>query len=89
MLYATITSCPPSTIYLRTAEPSSREVEPMREHGGSAPADELFTVKDSLFRLAEDIGLSYSTVETRSPAGLIVLKARAITLPLPRPESQP
>ena len=40
------------------------EVEPMREHGGSAPADELFTVKDSLFRLAEDIGLSYSTVKT-------------------------
>ncbi|WP_406429999.1 DUF6192 family protein [Streptomyces sp. NBC_00631] len=40
------------------------EVEPMREHGGSAPTDELFTVKDSLFRLAEDIGLSYSTVKT-------------------------
>ncbi|MEY6564216.1 DUF6192 family protein [Streptomyces sp. PGLac3x] len=40
------------------------EVEPMREHGGSASADELFTVKDSLFRLSEDIGLSYSTVKT-------------------------
>ncbi|MFE9374729.1 DUF6192 family protein [Streptomyces sp. NPDC006711] len=40
------------------------EIEPMREHGGSAPADELFTVKDSLFRLSEDIGLSYSTVKT-------------------------
>jgi hypothetical protein len=40
------------------------EVEPMREHGGSAPADELFTVKDSLFRLSKDIGQSYSTVKT-------------------------
>jgi hypothetical protein len=36
----------------------------MREPGGSAPADDLFTVKDSLFRLAEDIGVSYSQVKT-------------------------
>ncbi len=43
------------------------EVEPMREDGRSAPVDELFTVKDSLFRLAEDIGLSYST--GRRPGG--------------------
>ncbi|MFI9245055.1 DUF6192 family protein, partial [Streptomyces sp. NPDC053086] len=34
------------------------EVEPM---GG--PAEELFTVRDSLHRLAEDIGVSYRTVE--------------------------
>jgi hypothetical protein len=40
------------------------EVEPMREAGGQERGDELFTVKDSLFRLAEDIGLSYSTVRT-------------------------
>ncbi|MEV6978814.1 DUF6192 family protein [Kitasatospora sp. NPDC093806] len=40
------------------------EVEPMREQGGSGPAEELFTVKDSLFRLAEDIGLSYSQLKT-------------------------
>ncbi|MFJ8364369.1 DUF6192 family protein [Streptomyces sp. NPDC093984] len=39
------------------------EVEPMREYGGASPADELFTVKDSLFRLSEDIGLSYSAVK--------------------------
>ncbi|MEW1701130.1 DUF6192 family protein [Streptomyces sp. NPDC091278] len=39
------------------------EVEPMRGPGGSAPADDLFTVKDSLFRLAEDIGLSYAFVK--------------------------
>ncbi|MFJ3221026.1 DUF6192 family protein [Kitasatospora sp. NPDC086801] len=38
------------------------EVEPMREYGGQEKADELFTVKDSLFRLAEDIGLTYSSV---------------------------
>ncbi|RPK28911.1 hypothetical protein EES39_41005 [Streptomyces sp. ADI92-24] len=31
------------------------EVEPMREAGGQERGDELFTVKDSLFRLAEDI----------------------------------
>ncbi|MCZ4103317.1 DUF6192 family protein [Streptomyces sp. H39-C1] len=42
------------------------EVEPMRESGGQERGEELFTVKDSLFRLAEDIGVSYSTVkETR------------------------
>ncbi len=39
------------------------EVEPMREHGGSASAEELFTVRDSLFRLAEDIGISYAMVD--------------------------
>ncbi|MFG2352054.1 DUF6192 family protein [Streptomyces phaeochromogenes] len=39
------------------------EIEPMREHGGAVPADGLFTVKDSLFRLAEDIGMSYYTVK--------------------------
>ncbi|MEV6734163.1 MULTISPECIES: hypothetical protein [unclassified Streptomyces] len=35
----------------------------MREHGGAAPTDQLFTVKDSLFRLSENIGLSYSSVK--------------------------
>lgn len=40
------------------------EVEPMRGHGGSAPGDELFTVRDSLFRLAEDIGVSYRSLES-------------------------
>lgn len=40
------------------------EVEPMREAGGQERGDELFTVKDSLFRLAEDIGLSYSQVKS-------------------------
>ncbi|MEU3464796.1 DUF6192 family protein [Streptomyces sp. NPDC006733] len=39
------------------------EVEPMREFGGQERGDELFTVKDSLFRLAEDIGVSYSQVK--------------------------
>ncbi|MER6614394.1 DUF6192 family protein [Streptomyces xantholiticus] len=39
------------------------EVEPMREAGGQERSDELFTVKDSLFRLAEDIGVSYSQVK--------------------------
>ncbi|MFL4909336.1 DUF6192 family protein [Streptomyces sp. MMS24-I2-30] len=39
------------------------EVEPMREPGGQEKSDELFTVKDSLFRLAEDIGVSYSQVK--------------------------
>ncbi|WP_326594508.1 DUF6192 family protein [Streptomyces sp. NBC_01803] len=42
------------------------EIEPMRPHGGrheAAPGQELFTVRESLFRLAEDIGLSYNTVE--------------------------
>lgn len=38
------------------------EVEPMRESGGQERSDGLFTVKDSLFRLAEDIGLSYAMV---------------------------
>ncbi|WP_333771792.1 DUF6192 family protein [Streptomyces sp. IBSBF 2435] len=35
----------------------------MRGRGGSAPAEELFTVRDSLHRLAEDIAVSYRTVE--------------------------
>ncbi|MFE3827192.1 DUF6192 family protein [Streptomyces sp. NPDC059092] len=39
------------------------EVEPMRESGGQERSDGLFTVKDSLFRLAEDIGLSYAMVD--------------------------
>nr|BEK69095.1 hypothetical protein KPHV_63220 [Kitasatospora purpeofusca] len=39
------------------------EIEPMRDSGGQAPAKELFSVKVSLVRLAEDIGLSYSTVK--------------------------
>ncbi|MFF7191853.1 DUF6192 family protein [Streptomyces sp. NPDC008222] len=38
------------------------EIEPMREHGG-ASADGPFTVKESLFRLSEDIGMSYYTVK--------------------------
>jgi hypothetical protein len=42
------------------------EIEPMREPGGSGPADEMFSVKQSLARLAEDIGLSWSSIkETR------------------------
>lgn len=42
------------------------ELEPMRERGGHqevAPGQELFTVRSSLFRLAEDIGLTYRFVE--------------------------
>ncbi|MGW2183443.1 DUF6192 family protein [Streptomyces sp. NPDC001732] len=39
------------------------EVEPMREAGGQERSDSLFRVKDSLFRLAEDIGLSYAMVD--------------------------
>lgn len=39
------------------------EIEPMREAGGQERGEELFTVKESMFRLAEDIGLSYSTVK--------------------------
>lgn len=41
------------------------EVEPMREQGGqhAAPGQELLTVRETLFRLAEDIGLAYGTVE--------------------------
>ncbi|MFE3379914.1 DUF6192 family protein [Streptomyces anulatus] len=39
------------------------EVEPMREYGGQERSDELFTVKDSLFRLAEDIGVSYRSLK--------------------------
>ncbi|MBL1109731.1 RacO protein [Streptomyces sp. 5-8] len=42
------------------------EVEPMRGWGGqhAAPGQELFTVRETLFRLAEDIGLAYKTVES-------------------------
>ncbi|MGY1495104.1 hypothetical protein ACW4TU_00375 [Streptomyces sp. QTS52] len=39
------------------------EVEPMRESGGQERSDGLFTVKDSLFPMAEDIGLSYAMVD--------------------------
>ncbi|TQJ92973.1 DUF6192 family protein [Streptomyces sp. SLBN-31] len=39
------------------------EVEPMREYGGQERSDDLFTVKNSLFGLAEDIGVSYSMVK--------------------------
>lgn len=39
------------------------EIEPMREAGGQERGEELFTVKESMFRLAEDIGLSYSSVK--------------------------
>ncbi|EMF01163.1 RacO protein [Streptomyces mobaraensis NBRC 13819 = DSM 40847] len=42
------------------------EIEPMRLRGGRhevAPGQELFTVRESLHRLAEDIGMSYKTVE--------------------------
>ncbi len=43
------------------------EIEPMRFRGGQqepAPGGGLFTVRDSLHRLAEDIGLAYRTVES-------------------------
>lgn len=42
------------------------EIEPMRERGGqhAAPGQDLFTVRETLFRLAEDIGLAYKTVES-------------------------
>lgn len=38
----------------------------MRERGAqhAAPGQELFTVRETLFRLAEDIGLAYKTVES-------------------------
>ncbi|GAA0270776.1 hypothetical protein GCM10010302_05410 [Streptomyces polychromogenes] len=40
------------------------EVEPMRAFRmPEGPCEEEFTVRDSLFRLAEDIGLSYSVVK--------------------------
>ncbi|UKY47417.1 DUF6192 family protein [Streptomyces inhibens] len=39
------------------------KVEPMRESGGQERNDELFTVKDPLFRLAEDIEVSYPVVK--------------------------
>ncbi|MFF7251580.1 DUF6192 family protein [Embleya sp. NPDC008237] len=40
------------------------EIEPLRGTGGGEQSDELFTVKQSLFRLAEDIGLSYSSLKS-------------------------
>ncbi|MFE1590807.1 DUF6192 family protein [Streptomyces sp. NPDC058737] len=42
------------------------EIEPMRERGGqqAAQGQELFTVRETLHRLAEDIGLAYKTVES-------------------------
>ncbi|MFE3865949.1 hypothetical protein ACFXPT_36865 [Streptomyces goshikiensis] len=40
------------------------EIEPMRQYGARERGEELFTVKASLFRLAEDIGLSYYSVRT-------------------------
>jgi hypothetical protein len=40
----------------------SLEVEPMREYGGQEKSEAPFTVKGALFRLAEDIGVSYSMV---------------------------
>ncbi|MGW1753776.1 hypothetical protein [Streptomyces mirabilis] len=39
------------------------EIEPMREHGGAASAEDPFTVKESLFRLSEDVGMSYYMVK--------------------------
>lgn len=38
------------------------EAEPMREYGGQEKSEAPFTVKEPLFRLAEDIGVSYSMV---------------------------
>lgn len=43
------------------------EIEPMHEQGPPERGEELFTVKHSLFRLAEDIGLSYSQAKRSSP----------------------
>ncbi|MFJ4681557.1 DUF6192 family protein [Kitasatospora sp. NPDC088783] len=41
------------------------EIEPMREQYAQGERSEgLFTVKESVFRLAEDIGLAYKTVST-------------------------
>ncbi|WP_285544152.1 DUF6192 family protein [Streptomyces lavendulae] len=40
------------------------EIEPMRDPRAQDRGEELFTVKASLFRLAEDIGLSYYSVRT-------------------------
>lgn len=58
------------------------EVEPMREAGGQSRSDALCTVRDSLFRLAEDIGLSCATVDKarwsdllRRPAVVAQVKA--------------
>ncbi|MEV0437825.1 DUF6192 family protein [Streptomyces spectabilis] len=44
------------------------EVEPMRPRGGRQavlPGEVLLSVRESLFMLAEDVGLSYGTVESR------------------------
>lgn len=38
------------------------EIEPMRDRGGQEQADGLFSVRASLLRLADDIGLPYSAV---------------------------
>ncbi|MFD4029627.1 hypothetical protein ACFWVP_03615 [Streptomyces sp. NPDC058637] len=38
------------------------EVEPMRESGGQDRTDDLFMVKNSLLRLADDNGLSHASV---------------------------
>ncbi|MFG3223939.1 DUF6192 family protein [Kitasatospora sp. NPDC048194] len=38
------------------------EIEPMREVGGQEHSDEMFSVKKSLARVAEDVGLTYSQV---------------------------
>ncbi|MFI5672237.1 DUF6192 family protein [Streptomyces sp. NPDC051704] len=39
------------------------EIEPMRAFRQPEPSEEMFTVRDSLLRLSEDIGLSYSVVK--------------------------
>ncbi|MFM9499490.1 DUF6192 family protein [Streptomyces galilaeus] len=41
----------------------SLEIEPMREHGGRTAGERIPVVRDSLTRLAEDIGLSFSAVK--------------------------
>nr|WP_319720990.1 DUF6192 family protein [Streptomyces sp. MB09-01] len=39
------------------------EIEPLREHGGSSGGERVATVRNSMIRLAEDIGLALSTLE--------------------------
>ena len=39
------------------------EIEPMHAFRQPEPGEEMFTVRDSLLRLSEDIGLSYSVVK--------------------------
>lgn len=41
------------------------EIEPMQQVGGSSAADEAFTVRASLQRLADDTGIPFSTIRTR------------------------